>query len=231
MSERITLTAAHEGFAFTALHAQPQGPRPQEGRRGGVIVIQEIFGLDNYVHEDVARWAAKGFEVVAPSMFDRQQAGYVAEHDPAGFETGVAYAKANGPDNAMGDIQACVNFLAARGPVFLTGYCYGGTMGWLAASRVQGLSAVASYYGGGVGGMAHLPLACPVIVHLGAKDPHIPAEDVKTAIWTAHPELPVHVYEASGHGFNNDGRPDSDLADAELARERTLALFLANGAT
>ncbi|PHY18170.1 dienelactone hydrolase family protein [Caulobacter sp. BP25] len=225
MAETITLTAAHDGFAFSALHAQPEGPR-----RGGVVVVQEIFGLDRYVHEDVARWAARGFEVIAPSMFDRQQKGYVAQHDPEGFQTGVAFAKANGPDNAMGDIQACVDFLAARGPVFLTGYCYGGTMGWLAAARVKGLSAVASYYGGGVAGMADLPLGCPVIVHLGAKDPHIPAQDVKAAIWTAHAETPVYVYEASGHGFNNDGRPDSDLADAELARQRTVAFFAEHGA-
>jgi carboxymethylenebutenolidase len=225
MSDLITLTAGHDGFGFTALHAQPEG-----ARKGGVIVIQEIFGLDRYVQEDVARWVAKGFEVIAPSMFDRQEKGFTAEHDPAGFETGVRYAKANGPDNAMGDIQACIDFLAERGPVFLTGYCYGGTMGWLAASRLTGLSAVASYYGGQVAGMAKFDLSCPVIVHLGRKDPHIPADEVKAAITAAHPEVPVYIYEASGHGFNNDGRPDSDLADAQASRERTLAFFQAHGA-
>lgn len=223
MSDTITLTAAHDGFAFTALHAQPQGER-----RGGVIVIQEIFGLDRYVREDVARWAALGFEVIAPSMFDRQEQGFTAEHDPAGFESGVKYALANGPDNAMGDLQACIDFLGQRGPVFMVGYCYGGTMTWLAASRCKGLSAGSSYYGSQVGGMAKFALTCPVIVHLGRKDGHIPADDVKAAVEAAHPEVPVYIYEASGHGFNNDGRPDSDLADAELARERTLALFLAH---
>ncbi len=225
MSDTITLTAAHDGFEFTALHAQPQGPR-----KGGVIVIQEIFGLDQYVQADVARWAALGFEVLAPSMFDRQDQGYLAEHDPAGVETGIKHATANGPDNAMGDIQACIDLLKTRGPVFLTGYCYGGTMGWLAASRLTGLSAVASYYGGGVAGMADLPLACPVIVHLGAKDAHIPADAVKAAVEAGHPDVAVHIYEKSGHGFNNDGRPDSDLEDAKLARQRTLALFQAHGA-
>ena len=225
MSQTITLTAAHDGFQFTALHAQPQGPR-----RGGVIVIQEIFGLDRYVHEDVARWAARGFEVVAPSMFDRGQKGFTAEHDEAGFARGRELAVGNGPDNAMGDIQACIDFLSPRGPVFVVGYCYGGTMTWLAASRCKGLSAGSSYYGGQVVGMAKFGLAAPVIVHLGRKDPHIPAEDVKAAIQTAHPEVPVHIYEASGHGFNNDGRPDSDLADAELARQCTVAFFAANGA-
>ena len=223
MSDTITLTAGHDGFAFTALHAQPEGPR-----KGGVIVIQEIFGLDRYVREDVARWAALGFEVIAPSMFDRQEKGFTAEHDPAGFESGVKYAMANGPENAMGDLQACIDVLGQRGPVFMVGYCYGGTMTWLAASRCTGLSAGSSYYGSQVGGMAKFALSCPVIVHLGRKDGHIPADEVKTAIEAAHPEVPVYIYENSGHGFNNDGRPDSDLADAELARERTLALFLAN---
>ncbi len=225
MSDTITLTAAHDGFAFTAVHAQPEGPR-----KGGVIVIQEIFGLDRYVREDVARWAALGFEVIAPSMFDRQEKGFTAEHDPAGFESGVKYALANGPDNAMGDLQACIDFLGQRGPVFMVGYCYGGTMTWLAASRCTGLSAGSSYYGSQLGGMAKFDLSCPVIVHLGRKDGHIPADEVKTAVEAAHPEVPVYIYENSGHGFNNGGRPDSDLADAELARERTLALFLANGA-
>ena len=223
MSDTITLTAGHDGFAFTALHTQPEGPR-----KGGVIVIQEIFGLDRYVREDVARWAALGFEVIAPSMFDRQEKGFTAEHDPAGFESGVKYAMANGPENAMGDLQACIDVLGQRGPVFMVGYCYGGTMTWLAASRCTGLSAGSSYYGSQVGGMAKFNLSCPVIVHLGRKDGHIPADAVKAAVEAAHPEVPVYIYENSGHGFNNDGRPDSDLADAELARERTLALFLAN---
>jgi carboxymethylenebutenolidase len=225
MTDRITLTSPHDGFPFEALHAAPQG-----GRRGGVVVIQEIFGLDQYVLADVARWAALGFEVLAPSMFDRGQPGFTAEHDPGGVAAGVKLAMANGPDNAMSDIQACVDAMKDSGPVFIVGYCYGGTMVWLAASRVKGLAAGSSYYGGQVAGMAGLPLHCPVIVHLGRKDGHIPADEVKAKIAAAHPEVPVHIYEASGHGFNNDGRPDSDLEDAKLARQRTLALFEANGA-
>lgn len=225
MTTTIRLTSAHDGFSFTALHAQPAG-----ARRGGVIVIQEIFGPDQYVQADVARWAERGFEVVAPAMFDRQAPGFVAEHDEAGVQAGISHATANGPDNAMGDIQACIDFLKARGPVFIVGYCYGGTMSWRAASRCKGLSAASSYYGGQVAQMAALPLSCPVIVHLGRKDAHIPADAVKAAVQAAHPDVPVHIYEASGHGFNNDGRPDSDPADAELARRRTVELFAANGA-
>lgn len=225
MTERITLTSPHDGFRFEALHAEPEGRR-----RGGVIVIQEIFGLDQYVHADVARWSGLGFEVLAPSMFDRGQKGFTAEHDPEGLQAGVKLATGNGPDNAMSDIQACVDALKDKGPVFIVGYCYGGTMVWLAANRVKGLAAGSSYYGGQVAGMASLPLSCPVIVHLGRTDAHIPADEVKARVTAAHPEVPVYIYEASGHGFNNDGRPDSNLEDAQLARKRTLELFEANGA-
>jgi len=225
MTTTISLTAAHDGFAFAALHGQPTGPR-----KGGVIVIQEIFGLDRFIHEDVARWQARGYEVLAPSMYDRQQPGFVAEHDdPETFQAAVKLAMANGPDNAMGDIQACIDFLKPRGPVFIVGYCYGGTMVWLAASRCTGLSAGSSYYGGQVAGMAALPLSCPVELHLGRLDAHIPADEVKAKVQAAHPDVPVWIYENSGHGFNNDGRPDSDAADAALARQRTVALFEANG--
>ena len=225
MATSISLSRGHDGFAFSALHAEPIG-----ARRGGVIVIQEIFGLDQYVQADTARWAALGFEVIAPSMFDRLAPGFVAGHDPEGLQAGFKHATANGPENAMSDIQACVDALKDKGPVFIVGYCYGGTMVWLAASRVAGLAAGSSYYGGQVASMSTLPLQCPVIVHLGRKDAHIPADEVQAKIAADKPGLPVYIYENSGHGFNNDGRPDSDLADARLARARTLALFEAHGA-
>lgn len=225
MSETISLTAAQDGFAFQALHAQPEGPR-----KGGVVVIQEIFGLDQYVQADVARWAARGFEVLAPSIFDRAEPGFVAEHDPKGFQTGVSYVQKVGIDAMLSDIQACIDELAARGPVFAVGYCLGGSLVWLAAGKLTGLAAGSAYYGSMIAANAELSLNAPVVVHLGRKDSHIPAEDVKAAIWAAHPEVPIHVYENSGHGFNNDGRPDSDLADAELARARTLEFFTEHGA-
>jgi carboxymethylenebutenolidase len=225
MAEMITLTSPIDGFAFKALHADAEGPR-----KGGVIIIQEIFGLDRYVEEDVARWAAKGFEAIAPSMYDRQKPGFVAGHDPAGMQEGFGYAMANGLDNPMADVQACVDALKAKGPVFIVGYCYGGTVAWRAAALCPGIAAASSYYGGQVAGMADLTLACPVICHFGRKDGHIPADEAKAAIEAAHPEVPVYIYERSGHGFNNDGRPDSDPEDADLARRRTLDLFLAHGA-
>jgi carboxymethylenebutenolidase len=225
MPEIITLASAIDGFQFTAAHAQPQG-----ARKGGVVVIQEIFGLDQYVLADIERWSARGFEVLAPSIFDRAEPGFVAEHDPQGFQTGVSYVQKVGIDAMLSDIQACIDALAARGPVFAVGYCLGGSLVWLAASRLKGLAAGSAYYGSMIAANAEAALNAPVLVHLGRKDAHIPADDVKAKVEAAHPEVPVYIYENSGHGFNNDGRPDSDLDDAQLARERTLAFFEAHGA-
>lgn len=225
MSATITLTSAFDGFAFSAGHVEPEGPR-----KGGVVVIQEIFGLDQYVQADLARWAGRGYEAIAPSLFDRVTPGYTAEHDPQGFQNGIAAVGQVGFEAMLSDIQACIDTLKDKGPVFAVGYCLGGSLAWLAASKLSGLAAASSYYGSQVKANAALPLACPVIVHLGAKDAHIPADETKAAIEAAHPDAPVHVYAASGHGFNNDGRPDSDPGDAELARQRTVALFEANGA-
>lgn len=226
MAQTITLKSGIDGFEFSALHAAPEGPR-----KGGIVIIQEIFGIDRYVAEDVQRWAAKGFEAIAPSMFDRQHCGYAAEHDEKGREDGIRFAAANGQENPVSDVQACIDALKAKGPVFVVGYCYGGSVAWRAASRCTGLAAAASYYGGGVAAVADLPLSCPVICHFGRKDAYIPADEVSAKIKAAHPDVPVHIYENSGHGFNNDGRPDSNLVEAELARRRTLDLFEVSGAT
>ncbi|HEY0234703.1 MAG TPA: dienelactone hydrolase family protein, partial [Afipia sp.] len=221
--EPTTLKSQIDGFEFTALHASPGATR-----RGGIIVLQEVFGLDEAVRGDVARWAGLGFEVIAPSLFDRQERGFVANHEAEGLEIGLRYATENGDDNPISDVQACIDALKRRGPVFLVGYCYGGTITWRAAARTKGLAAASSYYGAGVAASAEMTLSCPIICHFGAKDPYISAEASVIAISSAHPDVPVHVYENSGHGFNNEG-PDADPADVRLARERTLKFFEANG--
>lgn len=218
-------SAAGDGFEFGALHVAPVGER-----RGGVIVVQEIFGIDKYVVADAERWSRLGFEVIAPSMFDRQERGFVAEHGPEGFARARKVLSSANSEDAMGDITACVKFLAPRGPVFLVGYCYGGSMGWLSACRVEGLAAVSCYYGGMITKSLESPPKCPVICHFGRKDAHIPADETKAAIQSAYPQVPVYIYENSGHGFNNEGGPGYDPADAALARTRTLQLFKEHGA-
>ncbi len=225
MSEMITLKSQIDGFEFGVWHAKPEGQR-----KGGLILVQEIFGLDPYILEDAQRWVDAGYEVMVPSMFDRQERGFMADHDEAGFKTGLKYASDNGTENPVSDVRACVDALKEDGPVFLIGYCYGGTVAWRAASQIDDLSAVVSYYGGGVAKIADMALKCPVICHFGRKDPHIAADEALSTIKAAHPEVPVYIYEKSGHGFNNDGRDDSNPDDAWLARQRSQALFDACGA-
>ena len=226
MGEMIKIKSmAEDGFEFGALHAAAQGKR-----RGGIVIIQEIFGIDQYVREDVERWAELGFEAVAPAMYDRTHPGLDVGHDDEGMAKAFGAMREAKPEYALADIQACIDYLKPRGPVFIVGYCYGGAMVWQAAGRLEGLSAGSSHYGGGVAGAVDLTPNIPVICHFGRKDGHIPADEVKAKLAEAQPQVPVYIYENSGHGFNNHGRPDSDADDAKQARERTLALFEANGA-
>ena len=219
MGETITLAGA-DGFQFSAYHEQPFVPR-----KGGVIVIQEIFGIDRHVRADVERWAKAGFEAIAPAMYDRRERGFVAEHSPEGVAAGDAHARATPLDQAMSDIAACRDFLAERGKVFVVGYCYGGSLTWLTAAKVEGIAAASSYYGSLVQANAALRPLCPTIVHLGHTDPGIPADEVEKAVREHNPDVPVYIYEGAGHGFNNDSPERYNEEAADLARARTRELF------
>jgi hypothetical protein len=114
--------------------------------------------------------------------------------------------------------------LKGAGKVCITGYCYGGTMSWLAAARLDGLAAASCYYGGNIAQMVGLKPQCPTICHFGAKDAHIPLVGAVDKIEAAHPDVPVYVYDA-GHGFARKNSADYDAASDRLAFERTLDLF------
>jgi carboxymethylenebutenolidase len=212
---------SRDGFEFGAYHVRAEGPR-----KGGVIVIQEIFGLSDHVKDMTERLGAAGYEAIAPSMYDRAAPGWIA--DPKDIAQAVAKGRdlaiGNGPDNAMNDVGAVFDKLKPGGKVYVTGYCYGGTMSWLAAARIDGLAAASCYYGGNIAQMADMKLKCPVICHFGAKDVHIPLVGAVDKIQAAHPEVPVYVYEA-GHGFARKNSNDYDAASDKLAFERTLDLF------
>jgi carboxymethylenebutenolidase len=220
MGEIISIKGP-DGFAFSAYHQPAAG-----ARKGGVIVIQEIFGLDRHVKADVDRWAKAGYEAIAPSLYDRREPGFTAEHDPPGLAAGIAHARATPIDQPLGDIAACRDFLAKNGPkVCVVGYCYGGSMTWLSACKLDGISAASSYYGSMVQANAALNPHCPTIIHLGRTDQGIPADEVKTAIAQHNPGVPVYIYEGAGHGFNNEDPARYSADAATLARQRTLDLF------
>ncbi len=212
---------SRDGFELDAYHVKAEGPR-----KGGVIVIQEIFGLSDHIKEMTDRFGAAGYEAIAPSMYDRAERGFIvqAKDVAAGMARGRDLAIGNGPDNAMNDVGGVFDMLSKSGKVCITGYCYGGTMSWLAGSRIDGLAAASCYYGGNIPQMAGLTPKCPTICHFGAKDAHIPLVGAVDKIKKAHPDIPVHIYEA-GHGFARRNSPDYDAAADRLAFERTLELF------
>jgi carboxymethylenebutenolidase len=217
-----TLRAA-DGHRLAAYRAAPPG-KP----RGALVVIQEIFGVNSHIRSVVDGYAADGWLAVAPAMFDRVERGVEIGYAPADIERGRQLKGGCSNDHTLLDSAAAVDSVRAAGRVAVIGYCWGGTLAWLAACRQPGLCAAVSYYGGGIGELVDLTPRCPVLAHVGDRDASIPLT-VVDALRAAHPEVEVHVYPA-GHGFNCDQRGSFDAASAKLARERSLAFLNAHAA-
>lgn len=218
--ERMTMA---DGAEIAVYHAQPTGER-----RGGLVLVQEIFGVTDHIRELCDGYAADGYEVLAPALFDREHPGFEADYTGEGFDRAVELARTLHPfEQSLSDVQTCIDALAPRGPVFVVGYCYGGSIAWFAACRLTGVAAASSYYGSLVPASQDTPKV-PVVVHFGRFDRGIPMDGVEALIARAPANADIHVYEA-GHGFNSDRRKDYHEPSADLARARTLALFRANG--
>jgi len=212
----LTLTS-RDGFEFGAVRVEPTG-----ARKGGLILVQEIFGINSFMLDAARRFAAEGYEVLVPSMFDRQKPGFTSEdHSVEAIAEGGGYARANGLDAAMSDIGACID--ALERPVYITGFCYGGSIAYLAACRLSGIMAASAYYGSLLPAFKSEEPRCPVIAHFGRLDAHIPMEGVE-AFRAARHDVPVHIYEA-GHGFARQRSDDHDATSDTLAFKRTLDLF------
>jgi carboxymethylenebutenolidase len=211
--ERMTMS---DGAAIGVYRATPAGER-----RGGLVLVQEIFGVTEHIRELAEGFAEDGYEVLAPSLFDRRAPGFQAGHDAEGIARGRELSEATPWDEVAGDLQACVD--ALEPPVFAVGWCWGGTAAWLAACRCEGLEAASAFYGRRIPELVEETPRCPVILHFGRRDPTIPPETVEL-IRERHPELPVFTYDAD-HGFNSDRRADYAPDAARLARLRTLQLF------
>lgn len=216
MSQTITLTSHFDGFELGAYRAQPN-----DARRGGLVLIQEIFGVTEHIRQLADGFAEDGYEVIAPSLYDRLEPGFAADYDSKGIGKGVEYSKQTPWDQVQGDLQAAID--ALDGPVFVAGYCWGGAATWLAACRCDGVAAASAFYGRRITELIDETPKCPIILHFGRQDPSIPPEAVEFII-ESHPGVPVYLYEA-GHGFVSDRRSDYDEDSARLARLRTLQLF------
>lgn len=213
-----------DGAEIAVYHAQPSG-----NRRGGLVLVQEIFGVTDHIRSLCDDYAKDGFEVLAPAVFDREHPGFEAEYSGDGFARGVELASKLHPfELTLADVQTCIDSLADKGPVFVVGYCYGGSVAWKAATQLQNVAAVSGYYGAMIPDAADEEPKVPTILHFGKNDDHIPMDGVQKVIDKDWPNATVYVYEA-GHGFNSDRRADYDAESAKLAKQRTLELFATNG--
>jgi carboxymethylenebutenolidase len=216
MGETISLTSAADGFSFDAYRAPTL-----DARRGGVVLIQEIFGVTDHIRELADGFAEDGYETIAPSFFDRRQRGFEAGYDPEDVARARDLSEAAPWDEVAGDLTAAIAVLAP--PVFVVGYCWGGTAAWLAACRCEGVAAASAFYGRRIPELLAETPRCPIILHFGRGDPSIPPATVE-AIAGLYPDIPIHLYDA-GHGFVSDRRADYDADCAKLARLRTLRVF------
>lgn len=220
MGNFITLKSS-DGFEFQAFEEKPSGPA-----KAGLVLLQEIFGVNAHIQEVAKLYADQGYHVLAPETMARVKSGvnlgYTAEDGGAAVALKAAVeALPNHP--VMLDIQTCINTLAVDGKVGIFGFCWGGLLSWRAAAMLDGLSAAVTYYGGGMPNESQLMPKCPVLAHFADNDSHIPLDSVHQ-FSNAHPEVQLHIY-AGQHGFNCDHRGSYDETAALLARSRTLTFF------
>ena len=218
MGSMIELQAA-DGHKLAAYRAQAAG-KP----RGAVVVIQEIFGVNKHIKAVADGYAADGYLVIAPSMFDRLQRGYDTGYSQPEIQAGIAIMQKLDWKQAMLDVDAAVAEATKAGKVGIVGYCWGGTVSWVASARASGLACSAPYYGGGMPGFIGEKPKIPTLCHFGELD-QSPTLEQSRAIAKAHPEITAHFYPGAGHGFNCDQRGSYHAESAKLARQRTLEFF------
>jgi carboxymethylenebutenolidase len=218
MGEWVKLCAA-DGQELSAWVARPEGEPI-----AGLVVVQEIFGVNAHIRSVADGWAKEGFLAVVPALFDRIEPGVELAYEGADLQRAMSFIPKLDVEKALLDTRAAMDYAAdATGKkVGVIGYCFGGSVAWLAATRLSAAAAVA-YYGGRVANYASENPACPVMLHFGRQDAHIPAEEVDK-VRSAHPEVEVYWYDA-GHGFNCDARASYNAAAAREARERSLAFL------
>jgi carboxymethylenebutenolidase len=215
LGRNIELTAA-DLFQLSAYRADPIG-RP----RGGVVLIQEIFGVNHHIRSVCDRLAAAGYAVLAPALFDRQKRGFESGYTRQEIDAARKFVEK--PDFAamLSDTQAAVTHLRDAGKVAVVGFCLGGSVAFAAAGQLTGLSSAVAYYGGQIAKLVNQRPKVQVMMHFGAVDPYIPSGDINLIAQNC-PGCEIHVYEGAAHGFNCDERNSYDKRSADLAWGRTL---------
>lgn len=212
----ISLTAA-DGHRLTAYRAGPQNASR------ALVVVQEIFGVNHHMRNVCDSFAAEGYAVIAPALFDRVGRGIELGYEAADVAQGRELRGKIDDGHTMLDILAAAAALPAGVKRGIVGYCWGGTIAWFGATRSSAFSAACGWYGGGIAGAKDEKPRCPVQLHFGETDASIPMKDVD-AVKAAQPGVDIHVY-GGGHGFGCDERGSYVKADYELAQKRTLEFF------
>ncbi len=232
MGEHVNVTAA-DGNELDLYVARPEGEPI-----AGLVVIQEIFGINQHIRSVADGYAKDGFLAVAPATFDRVERNVQLDYSPEGWGKAVELMNKRlalfqehlkiDKASALHDIAAALDYARAQTgkKAGTIGYCLGGLLSWLSACWLDPSAAV-GYYAGGIGNYAEETPKAPVMLHFGKKDTHISAEQVEK-VHAAHPEVQIFWYEA-GHAFNRDLDPSSyDAASAKLARERSVEFLKKN---
>jgi carboxymethylenebutenolidase len=217
MGSLIELTASDD-FRLSAYRADPAGTP-----RGALVVAQEIFGVNGHIQFVCDGFAADDYVAIAPALFDRYEPGVNLGYSPQEIARGRELKEAAKVNSVLLDVSAARDSVAGAGKVGVIGYCWGGFIAWMAASRLTGFACAVAYYGGGITDAIDEQPKCPVMAHFGEQDTVIPVPSVEK-LMAAHSEVQVSLYP-TGHGFNCDQRASHDPKAARLARDRTLRFF------
>ena len=217
MNEWISIPAS-DGQSLKAWLTRPHG-----AVKGGLVIAPEIFGVNAHIRSVAEGFAQDGYLTIAPSLFDRAQPGYETGYTAADIDAGRAIIGRIPLEATLLDLAAAVARVSSAGSVGIIGYCWGGTLAWAAAARLDGLSAAICYYGGGMPGLIGEAPRCPTQCHFGEHDTHPDPAQARSLI-AAHPTVDAHFYDA-GHGFNCDHRASYNATAARLARERSLTFL------
>jgi carboxymethylenebutenolidase len=218
MGQTLTLTAS-DNFKLGAYRADPVG-----APKGAIVVIQEIFGVNSHMRSVCDRLANEGYVAIAPAIFDRVQPGFESGYSADEVTHARGFIAKSSMDDMLRDTQAAIDAVKSVGPVGLVGFCLGGSIAFLAATRLSGLKAAVGYYGGMIAKNADEKPKIPVMLHFGEKDAGIPLSDVEI-VKAKRPEIEVFVYEGAQHGFNCDQRGSYDKTSSDIAWPRTMAFF------
>lgn len=215
MSKTIDITA-RDGHRLSAYVAEPKA-----ATIGALVMLQEFFGVNAHIRAMAEQYAGDGFYTIAPAIFDRVERGVELGYDPDGMQKGRELRAQLNLDEIMLDVQAAIDAVTPFGPVAALGYCWGGSLAYLAAARLSGVVCAVGYYGAQIAGHVNETPHTPVLLHFAEHDEYIPLADVEI-IRAAHPEIEIYVYPGTEHGFSCNDRKFYEPKSAALARRRSL---------